>query len=129
MAWGSRCIYRVHVHDFEYVREWGARAGGEEGRRVHILRVSPRYVKSGRLACARTVVGTDNVIGDSRPIMASEDFGYMLQARPGAYLLLGNGEGGVGGCSLHNPSYDFNDEILTLGADFWVALVESELTV
>jgi len=76
---------------------------------------------------ARTVVGTENVIGDSRPIMASEDFGYMLQARPGAYLLLGNGEGGVGGCSLHNPSYDFNDAILTVGADFWVTLVESQL--
>lgn len=76
---------------------------------------------------ARGVVGTDNVVGDSRPIMASEDFGYMLQARPGAYLLLGNGEEGVGGCSLHNPHYDFNDDILTIGADFWVALVESQL--
>ncbi len=76
---------------------------------------------------ARTVVGVEKVIGDSRPIMASEDFGYMLQARPGAYLLLGNGEGGTGGCSLHNPSYDFNDAILTVGADFWVTLVESQL--
>jgi amidohydrolase len=78
-------------------------------------------------AVARTVVGASNVIGDSRPIMASEDFGYMLQVRPGAYLLLGNGRGGIGGCSLHNPSYDFNDEILTVGADFWVTLVESQL--
>jgi hippurate hydrolase len=59
--------------------------------------------------------------------MTSEDFGYMLQARPGAYLLLGNGVEGIGGCSLHNPAYDFNDEILCIGADFWVALVESQL--
>jgi amidohydrolase len=77
---------------------------------------------------ARRVVGADNVVGDSRPAMTSEDFGYMLQARPGAYLLLGNGEEGIGGCSLHNPNYDFNDEILSIGADFWVELVESQLT-
>ena len=78
-------------------------------------------------ATARLVVGPANVVGDSRPVMASEDFGYMLQARPGAYLLLGNGEEGVGGCSLHNPSYDFNDDILSIGADFWVTLVETQL--
>ena len=77
---------------------------------------------------ARQVVGPDNVVGNSRPAMTSEDFGYMLQARPGAYLLLGNGEDGVGGCSLHNPAYDFNDEILGIGADFWVELVESQLS-
>lgn len=76
---------------------------------------------------ARDVVGMNNVVGDSRPVMTSEDFGYMLQARPGAYLLLGNGEDGVGGCSLHNPNYDFNDDILSIGADFWVALIESQL--
>lgn len=76
---------------------------------------------------AGQVVGTENVVGDSKPVMTSEDFGYMLQARPGAYLLLGNGEDGVGGCSLHNPSYDFNDDILSIGADFWVELVESQL--
>ena len=76
---------------------------------------------------AISVAGADRVIGDSRPIMASEDFGYMLQAKPGAYVLLGNGAEGVGGCSLHNPSYDFNDDILTVGADFWVELVQSQL--
>jgi hippurate hydrolase len=76
---------------------------------------------------ARIVVGAENVVGDSRPIMGSEDFGYMLQSRPGAYLLLGNGEEGVGGCSLHNPAYDFNDDILSIGADFWVTLVATQL--
>ena len=76
---------------------------------------------------ATAVVGPENVLGDSRPAMTSEDFGYMLQVRPGAYLLLGNGVEGIGGCSLHNPAYDFNDEILCIGADFWVALVESQL--
>ena len=76
---------------------------------------------------ASTIVGQENVIGDSRPVMASEDFGYMLQARPGAYVLLGNGVEGIGGCSLHNPAYDFNDDILSIGADFWVALVQTQL--
>ena len=76
---------------------------------------------------ARIVVGAENVVGDSRPIMGSEDFGYMLQSRPGAYLLLGNGEEGVGGCSLHNPAYDFNDDILSIGADFWITLVATQL--
>ena len=76
---------------------------------------------------AASVVGAQNVVGDSRPAMTSEDFGYMLQARPGAYLLLGNGKEGVGGCSLHNPAYDFNDAILCKGADFWVRLVEDQL--
>ena len=76
---------------------------------------------------ATAVVGADKVVGNSRPAMTSEDFGYMLQARPGAYLLLGNGVEGIGGCSLHNPCYDFNDEILCIGADFWVTLVETQL--
>ena len=78
---------------------------------------------------ARNVVGKENVLGDSRPVMTSEDFGYMLLARPGAYLLLGNGVEGIGGCSLHNPAYDFNDAILSTGADFWVNLVETQLAV
>ena len=75
---------------------------------------------------AKAVVGAENVVSCS-PVMTSEDFGYMLQFRPGAYLLLGNGEEGVGGCSLHNPAYDFNDDILTTGADFWVSLIETQL--
>ena len=79
-------------------------------------------------AVAATVVGKPQVTSDGLPVMASEDFGYMLQAKPGAYILLGNGEGGVGGCSLHNSGYDFNDAILNIGADFWVELVLSQLT-
>jgi hippurate hydrolase len=80
-------------------------------------------------AVAASVAGAQNVVGDSRPAMTSEDFGYMLQARPGAYLLLGNGKEGIGGCSLHNPAYDFNDAILCKGADFWVKLVETQLAL
>jgi len=61
--------------------------------------------------------------------MTSEDFAFMLQAKPGCYVLLGNDGDGPGGCDLHNPNYDFNDGILTTEADFWVKLVESELVV
>ena len=76
---------------------------------------------------AGRIAGSEQVIADSKPVMTSEDFGYMLLERPGAYILLGNGKEGIGGCSLHNPRYDFNDEILSIGADFWVELVQSEL--
>jgi amidohydrolase len=73
------------------------------------------------------VAGAENVDGDCPPVMTSEDFGYMLQKKPGCYLLIGNGGNGPGGCGLHSPSYDFNDDILDLGADYWVQLVESQL--
>ena len=75
----------------------------------------------------KDVLGEHNVDDDCAPIMGSEDFGFMLQHKPGCYLLLGNGGEGPGGCGLHSPNYDFNDEILILGADFWVRLVESQL--
>ena len=58
--------------------------------------------------------------------MGAEDFAYMLQEKPGCYIWLGNGLG-QGGCSLHNPHYDFNDEIMPLGISYWVRLVERML--
>ena len=76
---------------------------------------------------AEMVVGADNVTSEFEAPMTSEDFAFMLQEKPGCYLLLGNDGDGPGGCGLHNPNYDFNDEILTTGADFWVKLVESNL--
>jgi len=76
---------------------------------------------------AQEIVGVDAVIGDSKAVMTSEDFGWMLQEKKGAYILLGNGKDGDEGRSLHNPKYDFNDDILSIGADFWVQLVQSEL--
>jgi hippurate hydrolase len=72
------------------------------------------------------VVGGDSVFLDKSPKMASEDFAYMLNEKPGAYVWLGNGPG-EGGCLLHNPSYDFNDEALTIGASYWSRLVETRL--
>lgn len=76
---------------------------------------------------AQSLVGPQQVTDAFEPPMTSEDFAFMLKAKPGCYLLLGNDGEGPGGCGLHNPGYDFNDEILATGAAFWVSLVESEL--
>ena len=79
------------------------------------------------------IVGADQV-GVQEPTMGAEDFAYMLQAKPGAYCFIANGEGdhrhmghGGGPCTLHNPSYDFNDELIPLGATYWVQLAQSWL--
>jgi hippurate hydrolase len=79
-------------------------------------------------AAAARVVGEDKVMLGADPLMGSEDFAYMLQAKPGCYVWLGNGsEGGPGGCAVHNPRYDFNDEIAVIGASYWATLVEQQL--
>ena len=83
--------------------------------------------KKAASAAAR-VVGETKVILDADPSTGSEDFAYMLQARPGCYIWLGNGNRD-GGCMLHNPHYDFNDEILPIGTSYWVSLVEQELPI
>ena len=77
---------------------------------------------------AATVVGEEKVHNDQQPLMGSEDFAWMLQAKPGSYVWLGNGKAGEkGGCMVHNPNYDFNDDILSIGTSYWVKLVEQEL--
>jgi len=74
------------------------------------------------------VFGRGNVVTDPEPTMGGEDFSYMLLERPGAYVFLGQG-GGPSGCFLHNPGYDFNDEVIPLGAGYLAALVEEALPV
>ncbi|MBP6816131.1 MAG: amidohydrolase [Burkholderiaceae bacterium] len=76
---------------------------------------------------ARELVGADNLILDPKPAMGSEDFAWMLLARPGCYVWIGNGTGSSGGCMVHNPGYDFNDSILPTGAAYWVKLAETAL--
>ena len=75
---------------------------------------------------AASVVGAERVNLNPKPAMGSEDFAYMLQAKPGSYIWIGNGDG-EGSCMVHNPSYDFNDAILPIGASYWVKLVEQLL--
>jgi hippurate hydrolase len=72
---------------------------------------------------AMDVVGRDKVDTEVDPTMAGEDFAFMLQARPGAYILIGNGDS----AGLHNPAYDFNDEAMAAGISYWVRLAEQRL--
>ena len=76
-------------------------------------------------AVMQAMVGAENVLRVP-PVMGSEDFAFMLQAKAGCYVFVGNGPG-EGGCMLHNPHYDFNDQILPLGASYWANLVERVL--
>lgn len=73
-------------------------------------------------ATAVALVGAERVTTNARPSMGAEDFAYFLQRKPGAYVWIGNGPG-EGGCTLHNPNYDFNDEIIPVGVAYWVELV------
>ncbi|MBB3456620.1 hippurate hydrolase [Rhizobium sp. BK313] len=75
------------------------------------------------LAAARDIAGTNNVIPDVDPMMGGEDFSYMLNARPGAFIFVGNGDT----AGLHNPAYDFNDEAIAHGISYWVRLAEQRL--
>jgi hippurate hydrolase len=98
---------------------------------VEYMRGYPATVNTEREAqfAARVgerIFGKDNVLTDVEPTMGGEDFSYMLQARPGAYVWLGQG-GGPGNCFLHNPRFDFNDEVIPLGAGYLAALVEEAL--
>jgi amidohydrolase len=79
------------------------------------------------------VVGAENVL-EFEPTMGAEDFSFFLQHKPGCYFVIGNGDGthrdgghGLGPCMLHNPSYDFNDDLIPLGATLWVRLAEAWL--
>jgi amidohydrolase len=73
---------------------------------------------------AGEIVGKNNVDTDMAPVMGAEDFSYMLNARPGAFIFVGNGDS----AGLHHPSYNFNDEVIPLGTSYWVKLVETALT-
>ena len=77
-------------------------------------------------AVADALVGRENVVRDLEPSMGSEDFSFMLQRRPGAYARLGQG-GAEGGCFLHNSRYDFNDDVIPVGAGYMAALAERAL--
>src|SRR5438105_8605665 len=96
-------------------------------------RVYPATINSEREAefaarVADSLVGPGNVVRDLEPSMGSEDFSFMLQRRPGPYARLRQG-GAEGGCFLHNSRYDFNDDVIPLGAGYMAALAERALPV
>lgn len=82
----------------------------------------------------QSIVGEARVDARVEPTMGAEDFSFILQEKPGCYVFIGNGDGdhratghGLGPCNLHNPSYDFNDDLLPIGASYWVRLAEAYL--
>ena len=100
---------------------------------VHYERIYPATINTPQetLFAARVaegLVGVDHVVRDLEPSMGSEDFSFMLQVKPGAYMRIGQGaENGLGTCVLHNTRYDFNDDILPLGAALHASLVEQSM--
>ena len=74
-------------------------------------------------AVAAEVVGRERVDENTPPVMGAEDFSFMLEARPGAFIFVGNGDS----AGLHHPAYDFNDEAIPIGTSYWVKLVETAL--
>jgi hippurate hydrolase len=114
------CAAHDAVCEFEFVRNYPPTINW------------PKEAEFARSVMA-SIVGEDNV-AKQEPTMGAEDFAYMLQAKPGAYCFIANGDGshremghGAGPCMLHNPSYDFNDELIPLGATYWVRLAEAWL--
>jgi hippurate hydrolase len=117
------------------VREIATKVAEALGARAEVTYAHgyPATVNSEREAAfaarvGERLFGRGNVITDADPTMGGEDFSYMLQARPGAYVWLGQG-GGPHSCFLHNPKFDFNDEVIPLGAGYLAALVEESLPV
>ena len=106
---GIAAAHRCRV-DINYVRQFPATVNHEAETEL-------------AAAAATRVAGEAKVRRDMPPCMGSEDFSYMLEARPGSYIWMGNA-GAEGGCFLHNPKYDFNDEALGWGASYWATLVE-----
>ena len=95
--------------------------------REFIVSVNSEAETKAAVKAALSVNGPGRVDADCEPRSFSEDFAHMQSVVPGCYAFLGNGTDSVGGCMLHNPNYDFNDEILATGANYWIALVEQQL--
>ncbi len=74
---------------------------------------------------AESLVGAEHVVRDMEPSMGAEDFSFMLQTKPGAYMRIG--QGGEGSCFLHNGRYDFNDDILPLGSALHAGIIEQSM--
>ena len=137
---GTIRTFTVEVLDLieERMRELvaGMAAGLGCSATVEVTRTLPPVVNTepeARFAAEvlRELVGSDRVDADCEPTMGGEDFAFLLQARPGCFVFLGNGSGehrdaghGLGPCALHNGSYDFNDEILSVGAGYLSRLAE-----
>ena len=98
----------------------GATAVLDYVRRYPVTRNHPAETAVAA-SVAADIVGASHVTADAPPIMGGEDFSYMLEARPGAFVFIGNGDS----AGLHSPDYDFNDEIIPIGCSYWARLIEN----
>ena len=96
-------------------------------RRAYPATINSAHETDRASLCATNTRGVKNVIRDGRPLLAGEDFAFMLERAPGAYLFFGQNDGAKGGVPVHNPAYDFNDDLLPIGASYLAGLVEQEL--
>ena len=96
-------------------------------RRAYPATVNAAAETDRASACAAAVNGVTHVERDGRPLLAGEDFAFMLERTPGAYLFFGQRGADKGGVPVHNPGYDFNDDLLPIGANYLAAMVEQEL--
>jgi amidohydrolase len=103
-------------HDFDYIRLFHSTINDEE-------QTEAAY------QAAVASVGEKNVEHNCKPLPISEDFSSMLRVKAGCYIFIGNGIDSVGGCMLHNPNYDFNDDISATGVQYWSTLVEQKLPI
>jgi len=94
----------------------------------YLVTVNTEEETQTAIAAAVQVVGEENVDQDTQPLMASEDFSCYLEKVPGSYMFIGNGAG-EGGPVSHRSDYDFNDQIIPSGVEYWVRLVENQLPV
>ena len=92
-------------------------------KRGYPVMVNSEKETSYMVDVAKEVAGDINIDNNAEQVMGAEDFSYMLEERPGAYIRVGNGDT----ASLHHPSYDFNDEAIPFGTSFWVELAEKRL--
>ena len=103
-------------------KAYGARATLTYGRNYPVTRNHPAQTEFAA-AIASQVVGKERVDTNTPQVMGGEDFSFMLEARPGAFIFIGNGDS----AGLHHPAYDFNDEAIPVGASFWARLVETAM--
>jgi amidohydrolase len=119
-----RELLRTRVRE---VVEGTARLYGAEAKLSYTTGYPVLVNDEGRTAFAASIAdeiaGKDKVNRDTAPLMGAEDFAYMLEERPGAFIYLGNGDGAM----LHHPAYDFNDEAIPVGTSYWVRLAETAL--
>jgi hippurate hydrolase len=102
---------------------YGAVAEVNYIRRYPVLNNTPAHTEFCK-QLVRDWLGEGGLVQEAEPVTASEDFAFFLEKVPGCYINIGNGTGSVGGCSVHNAGYDFNDRVLSTGASYWVKLVE-----